>query len=87
MTTGYTDPNSRFGMAWGMEDATVEERHYAVLKAGVDMYGGNNNKLPVLAAHQMWQDDFEAGKNTIDADTRFRRSGERILRIDRKSVV
>ncbi len=81
VTTGYTDPNSRFGMAWGMEDATVEERHYAVLKAGVDMYGGNNNKLPVLAAHQMWQDDFEAGKNTIDADTRFRRSGERILRM------
>ena len=81
VTTGYTDPNSIFGMAWGMEDASVEERHYAVLKAGVDMYGGNNNKLPVLAAHKMWQDDFKAGKNSIDADTRFRQSGERILRM------
>ena len=81
VTTGYTDPNSRFGMAWGMENATVEERHYAVLKAGVDMYGGNNNKVPVLAAHDMWQADFEAGKNPINADTRFRQSGERILRM------
>lgn len=81
VTTGYTDPNSIFGMAWGMEDATVEERHYAVLRAGVDMFGGNNNKLPVLAAHDLWQADFEAGKNDIDADTRFRQSGERILRM------
>ena len=81
VTTGYTDPNSIFGMAWGMEDATVEERHYAVLKAGVDMFGGNNNKAPVLAAHALWQADFVAGKNTIDADTRFHQSGERILRM------
>ncbi|GAA1398846.1 glycoside hydrolase family 3 N-terminal domain-containing protein [Luteococcus peritonei] len=81
VTTGYTDPNSRFGMAWGMESASVEERHYAVLKAGLDMFGGNNNKLPVLAAHQMWQKDFEAGRNPISADERFRQSGERILRM------
>lgn len=81
VTTGYTDPNSIFGMAWGMEDATVEERHYAVLRAGLDMFGGNNNKLPVLAAHDMWQQDYEAGENDVDADTRFRQSAERILRM------
>ena len=81
VTTGYTDPNSRFGMAWGMENATVEERHYAVLRAGVDMYGGNNKTAPVLAAHAMWQADFEAGRNAISADARFRQSGERILRM------
>ncbi|MFT4295866.1 MAG: glycoside hydrolase family 3 N-terminal domain-containing protein [Micropruina sp.] len=81
VTTGYTDPNSIFGMAWGMEKASVEERHYAVLRAGVDMYGGNNNKVPVLAAHALWQADYEAGKNSIDADTRFRQSGERIVRM------
>lgn len=81
VTTGYTDPNSIFGMAWGMEDATVEERHYAVLRAGVDMYGGNNNKLPVLAAYDLWQQDYLAGENSVDADTRFRQSGERILRM------
>ena len=81
VTTGYTDPNSRFGMAWGMENATVEERHYAVLRAGVDMYGGNNKTAPVLAAHAMWQADFNAGQNAISADERFRKSGERILRM------
>ena len=37
-----------------MEDASVDERHYAVLRAGLDMFGGNNNKLPVLAAYDMW---------------------------------
>lgn len=79
VTTGYTDPNSIFGMAWGMEDATVEQRHYAVLRAGVDMFGGNNKKEPVLAAHDLWQAGYEAGENSIDADTRFRQSGERIL--------
>jgi beta-glucosidase len=79
VTTGYTDPNSRFGMAWGMEDATVEERHYAVLRAGVDMFGGNNNKMPVLAAFDMWQRDYLAGENAISAETRFRQSAERIL--------
>ncbi|WP_420175872.1 glycoside hydrolase family 3 N-terminal domain-containing protein [Luteococcus sp. OSA5] len=81
VTTGYTDPNSKYGMAWGMEDASVEERHYAVLRSGLDMFGGNNDKLPVLAAHALWQKDFEAGKNPISADARFRQSGERILRM------
>lgn len=81
VTTGYTDPNSRFGMAWGMEDATVEQRHYAALRAGVDMYGGNNRTAPVLAAYAMWQADYAAGQNAISADERFRKSGERILRM------
>lgn len=81
VTTGYTDPNSRYGMAWGMENASVQERHYAVLKAGVDMYGGNNATAPVLAAYDMWQADYEAGKVKISADARFRQSGERILRM------
>ena len=81
VTTGYTDPNSRFGMAWGMEDATVEQRHYAALRAGVDMYGGNNRTAPVLAAYAKWQADYAAGQNAISADERFRKSGERILRM------
>ncbi|MFV0253468.1 MAG: glycoside hydrolase family 3 protein [Beutenbergiaceae bacterium] len=70
-----------FGGPWGMETATVEERHYAVLKAGVDMFGGNNVLAPINAAYDMWQADFEAGVNEIDADTRFRQSAERIIRM------
>lgn len=81
VTTGYTDPNSRFGMAWGMEKATVEERHYAVLRAGVDMFGGNNKTGPVLAAYDMWAKDHAAGKVAQSADARFRQSGARILRM------
>ena len=29
------------GMAWGMENATDNERHLAILDAGGDMFGGN----------------------------------------------
>ena len=28
-------------MAWGMENATDNERHLAILDAGGDMFGGN----------------------------------------------
>ena len=81
VTTGYTDANSPFGMAWGMETATVEERHYAVLRSGVDMFGGNNRTAPVLAAYDMWARDHAAGNVAESADARFRKSGERILRM------
>ncbi|MFV0428439.1 MAG: glycoside hydrolase family 3 N-terminal domain-containing protein [Arachnia sp.] len=70
-----------FGGPWGMETASVEERHYAVLKADVDMFGGNNALAPLSAAFDMWQADFEAGENEIDADTRLRQSAERIIRM------
>ncbi len=76
---GPTDPDSFFGMSWGAEELTVDERHYAILKTGHDMFGGNNEVGPVLAAYDLWQADFEAGVNEIDADTRFRETGTRIL--------
>ncbi|GAA4890189.1 hypothetical protein GCM10025789_03330 [Tessaracoccus lubricantis] len=65
--------------SWGVEDLTIEERHYEIIKTGVDMFGGNNDAQPVLAAYDMWQADFEAGKNEIDAETRFRETGARVL--------
>ena len=70
-----------FGGPWGKEKASVEERHYAVLQSDVDMYGGNNDIAPLKAAYDLWQADFESGKNEIDADTRARQSGERIVRM------
>lgn len=80
VTRAVTDPDApASGKAYGMEDRTVAERHYEILKSGIDMFGGNNDVKPVLEAHDMWQADFEAGKNTVDADTRFRESGARIL--------
>lgn len=41
------------GKSWGVEDLSVAERHYRVLMAGVDQFGGNNDAGPVIEAYQM----------------------------------
>lgn len=41
------------GKPWGVENLTVEERHYKLLLAGVDQFGGNNEAAPIIAAYQM----------------------------------
>ncbi|WP_294276995.1 glycoside hydrolase family 3 N-terminal domain-containing protein [uncultured Chryseobacterium sp.] len=41
------------GKPWGVEKMSVAERHYKVLEAGVDQFGGNNDKGPVLEAYRM----------------------------------
>ena len=63
------------GKCWGVETLSVAERHYEILKAGVDQFGGNNDKGPVLEAYQMWVNDF--GKESADA--RFQKSAYRLL--------
>lgn len=63
------------GKPWGVENMSVAERHYQILKAGVDQFGGNNDKGPVLEAYQMWVNDF--GKESADA--RFQKSAYRLL--------
>ncbi|MBO5498872.1 MAG: glycoside hydrolase family 3 C-terminal domain-containing protein [Bacteroidales bacterium] len=63
------------GKCWGVEELTVAQRHYECLKAGVDQFGGNNDKGPVLEAYQMWVDEF--GKES--ADQRFKESAKRLL--------
>jgi beta-glucosidase len=41
-----------FGSAsWGTENLSVAERHYKILMAGVDQYGGNNDLGPVMEAY------------------------------------
>ncbi|WP_245643335.1 glycoside hydrolase family 3 N-terminal domain-containing protein [Sanguibacter suarezii] len=79
VTRSTSDPDSSGGTAWGAEDLTVDERHYAVLRTGHDMFGGNNDVGPVLAAFDLWQADYDAGAIDVDADTRFRESAARIL--------
>ena len=63
------------GKCWGVETLSVAERHYEVLKAGVDQFGGNNDKGPVLEAYRMWCEEFgeEAARD------RFERSAVRLL--------
>ena len=63
------------GKCWGVEELTVAQRHYECLKAGVDQFGGNNDKGPVLEAYAMWVEEF--GKESADA--RFRASAKRLL--------
>jgi beta-glucosidase len=38
---------------WGAETLTTAERHYRILMAGVDQFGGNNDAGPVLEAYEM----------------------------------
>jgi len=38
---------------WGVETLTIAERHYKVLMAGVDQFGGNNDAGPVIEAYNM----------------------------------
>ena len=63
------------GKCWGVEGLTVAERHFEVIKAGVDQFGGNNDKGPVLKAYQMWVKQF--GEESARA--RFEQSAVRLL--------
>ncbi|MCR5077334.1 MAG: glycoside hydrolase family 3 C-terminal domain-containing protein [Prevotella sp.] len=46
------------GKCWGVETLTVAQRHYEILKAGGDQFGGNNDKGPVLEAFRMGYEEF-----------------------------
>lgn len=63
------------GKSWGTEKLTVAERHYAILKAGVDQFGGNNVMGPILEAYQMGCQEF--GKEAWTG--RFHQSARRLL--------
>jgi len=79
--TDWCVTNSRnmppISTAWGLEDGyTVEERHYKAIMAGVDQFGGNNDKKPIIAAYNIGvkEHDEEYMKN------RFKASAVRLLR-------
>jgi len=38
---------------WGVETLSVTERHYKIIMAGVDQFGGNNDAAPVVEAYKM----------------------------------
>jgi beta-glucosidase len=40
------------GKCWGVEDMSVVERHYKLILAGVDQFGGNSDAKPVIAAYE-----------------------------------
>ena len=69
-------PDVFSGKSWGMEKNTVAERHYKVLMAGVDQFGGNNDVGPVIEAYRMGVK--EHGERFMRA--RFEQSALRLLR-------
>ncbi|SEO17912.1 glycoside hydrolase family 3 protein [Mucilaginibacter sp. OK283] len=64
------------GKSWGVEGLSVAQRHYKILMAGVDQFGGNNEVTPVIAAYQMGVKDH--GEAFMRA--RFEQSAVRLLR-------
>ena len=76
MITADVSGVSKFeGKCWGAEDLSVAQRHYEILKSGVDQFGGNNDKEPVLKAYQMWKDEY----GVQSARARFESSAVRLL--------
>ena len=65
----------RGGKPWGAESLTETERHYKILQAGVDQFGGNNEIGPVLEAYKMWA----KAQGEASARERFEQSARRLL--------
>ncbi|WP_375447592.1 glycoside hydrolase family 3 N-terminal domain-containing protein [uncultured Fibrella sp.] len=63
------------GKSWGVEKLSVAERHYKILMAGADQFGGNNDATPVIAAYQMGVKDL--GEKAMRA--RMEQSAVRLL--------
>jgi beta-glucosidase len=61
---------------WGAEKLTVAERHYRIIMAGVDQFGGNNEAGPVIEAYKMGVQ--EHGEPSMRA--RMERSAVRLLK-------
>lgn len=64
------------GKCWGVESMSVAQRHYKILMAGVDQFGGNNEIQPVLDAYELGCK--EQGDAFMRA--RFEQSARKLLR-------
>lgn len=77
ITADETEDKGTFfsGKCWGVEHLSVAERHYKVIEAGVDQFGGNNEVAPVLEAYEIGVK--EHGEEFMR--TRFEKSASRLL--------
>lgn len=64
------------GKPWGVDKLSIAERHYKILMAGVDQFGGNNDAAPVIEAYNMGVK--EHGEKFMR--TRFELSAVRLLK-------
>ena len=75
ITKDYEQVHVHGGKPWGVEALSVDQRHYEVIKAGCDQFGGNDQKGPVIAAYKMWAEEF--GEESARA--RFEHSAKKLL--------
>jgi len=64
------------GKPWGVESLSVAERHYKILMAGVDQFGGNNDSQPIIDAYAIGVK--EIGETAMRA--RMEKSAVRLLK-------
>ncbi|QIA06568.1 glycoside hydrolase family 3 protein [Draconibacterium halophilum] len=76
VTKDYNNITSFGTTPWGAEKLTVAERHYKIIMAGVDQFGGNNDMGPVIEAYNMGVE--EHGEEFMR--NRFEKSAVRLLR-------
>lgn len=69
-------PDVFAGKSWGVETLSIAERHFKVIEAGLDQFGGNNDAGPVLEAFKMYAEKY--GEKA--ARTRIEKSAVRLLR-------
>ena len=76
ITSDETAVDAFSGRPFGVEDLSVAERHYRVIMAGVDQFGGNNDAGPVVEAFALGVE--EHGEDAMRA--RFEESAVRLLK-------
>lgn len=64
------------GKPWGVESLSIAERHYKILMAGVDQFGGNNEVKPVVDAYNIGVSEHGEEKMR----TRMEQSAVRLLK-------
>lgn len=75
ITQAYDHTGIHHGKPWGVEHLNEAERHYKVIMAGCDQFGGNNEKQPILDAYAMGVE--EHGEDWMRA--RMEKSAYRLL--------
>lgn len=76
ITTDVSNVYEFHGKSWGVEGLSVAGRHYKVIMAGMDQFGGNNVMGPVLEAYEIGIK--EHGEDFMRK--RFEQSAVRLLR-------
>lgn len=75
VTADELHPGIHSGKPWGIETLSVAQRHAKAILAGVDQFGGNDDKVPVLEAFRLIADSL--GEEQMLA--RIRTSARRLL--------